>query len=121
MTKVLLVLAGVAVLLAVGALIGSGLHTRSIDRRYRQVAQLVRELNEREEAMARSGHTRAICEGCPLELPGLTLSPVNENGAGQAVKVPSPRRYDAQHDSGLAPHASATDPRRGDAGTIGAR
>ncbi len=64
MTNIMLVLAGV--LLPVGVLIGSGLHTRAIDRRYRRVAQLVRELHEREEIlaereenMARGGHPRA--------------------------------------------------------------
>jgi hypothetical protein len=64
MINVMLVLA--SVLLAVGVLIGSGLHTRAIDRRYRRVAQLVRELHEREEilakreeVMARVGRLRA--------------------------------------------------------------
>ncbi|MGH3865199.1 MAG: hypothetical protein ACRDQ4_03510 [Pseudonocardiaceae bacterium] len=54
MTNIMFLLAGV--LLAVGVLIGSGLHTRALDRKYRQVAQLVRELHarEREEALARS-------------------------------------------------------------------
>lgn len=52
MTNIMFLLAGV--LLAIGVLIGSGLHTRAIDRKYRQVAQLVRELHEREEVLARS-------------------------------------------------------------------
>ena len=43
-------------LLVVGVLIGSGLHTRAINRRYRRVAQLVRELHELEEDLERSGH-----------------------------------------------------------------
>ncbi|MGH3936474.1 MAG: hypothetical protein ACRDS1_16100 [Pseudonocardiaceae bacterium] len=51
MVNVMLVLAGV--LLAVGVLIGSGLHSRALDRRYRRVAQLLRELHEREEILAR--------------------------------------------------------------------
>lgn len=38
--------------LLVGVLVGSGLHTRAIERRYQRVAQLVRELHEREEALA---------------------------------------------------------------------
>jgi hypothetical protein len=43
-------------LLVVGVLIGSGLHTRAINRRYRRVAQLVRELHELAEDLERSGH-----------------------------------------------------------------
>ncbi|MGH3752075.1 MAG: hypothetical protein ACRDRP_05150 [Pseudonocardiaceae bacterium] len=72
MTSIMFVLAGV--LLVVGVLIGSGLHTRAIDRRRRRVAQLVRELHElaealaereealaeREEALASSGDHRRI-------------------------------------------------------------
>jgi hypothetical protein len=58
MTNIMFVLAGL--LLAMGVLIGSGLHTRALDRKYRQVAELVRELHEREEALAsdlaRSGY-----------------------------------------------------------------
>ncbi|MGH3888935.1 MAG: hypothetical protein ACRDSZ_20660 [Pseudonocardiaceae bacterium] len=50
MTNIMFVLAGV--LLTVGVLIGSGLHTRAIDRKYRRVAQLVRELHEREAILA---------------------------------------------------------------------
>lgn len=50
MTNIMFVLAGA--LLTVGVLIGSGLHTRAIDRRHRQVAQLVRELHELEVALA---------------------------------------------------------------------
>jgi hypothetical protein len=49
MTTIMFVLVGVFL---VGVLIGSGLHTRAIDRRYRRVAQLVRELHERERVMA---------------------------------------------------------------------
>jgi uncharacterized membrane-anchored protein YhcB (DUF1043 family) len=58
MTNIMFVLAGV--LLAVGVLIGSGLHTRAIDRKYRQVAHLMRELHEREETLARSGYPRPL-------------------------------------------------------------
>lgn len=50
MTNIMFALAGL--LLAMGVLIGSGLHTRALDRKYRQVAELVRELHEREEALA---------------------------------------------------------------------
>lgn len=53
MTTVMFVLVGV---LLVGVLLGSGLHTRAIDRRYQRVARLVRELHEREEALARTGY-----------------------------------------------------------------
>lgn len=71
MTNIIIfVLAGV--LLTVGVLIGSGLHTQAIDRRYRRVAQLVRELHEREEVlaereegMATSGYSRAVYQGYP--------------------------------------------------------
>ncbi|MEO7194733.1 MAG: hypothetical protein ABIZ05_07900 [Pseudonocardiaceae bacterium] len=45
MTTIMFVLVG---MLLVGVLIGSGLHTRAIDRRYRRVARLVQELHERE-------------------------------------------------------------------------
>lgn len=116
MTNVLFVLVGEAVLLAVGVLIGSGLHTQGVDRRYREVAQLVRELREREEAMAKSRYTRGMYEG-----PGLTVPPVNGNGADQPVDVPSPRRHDAQYDGGPTARAAAADPRSGEAGTVGAR
>lgn len=49
MTNIMFVLVGA---LLVGVLIGSGLHTRAIDHRYQRVARLVRELHEREEALA---------------------------------------------------------------------
>jgi hypothetical protein len=55
MTNTMFVLLVVG-LLAVGVLIGSGLHTQAINRRYRRVAQLVRELHELEEDLERSGH-----------------------------------------------------------------
>jgi uncharacterized membrane-anchored protein YhcB (DUF1043 family) len=55
MTNAMFVLLAVG-LLVVGVLIGSGLHTRAINRRYRRVAQLVRELHELEEDLERSGH-----------------------------------------------------------------
>jgi uncharacterized membrane-anchored protein YhcB (DUF1043 family) len=55
MTNTMFVLLAVG-LLAVGVLIGSGLHTRAINRRYRRVAQLVQELHELEEDLERSGH-----------------------------------------------------------------
>ncbi|MGH3853170.1 MAG: hypothetical protein ACRDR6_06660 [Pseudonocardiaceae bacterium] len=45
MTTIMFVLVGA---LLVGVLIGSGLHTRAIDRKYRRVARLVQELHERE-------------------------------------------------------------------------
>lgn len=40
------VVAGATVLFCVGVLVGSGLHTMGIDRRYRDLARLVRYLNE---------------------------------------------------------------------------
>jgi uncharacterized membrane-anchored protein YhcB (DUF1043 family) len=70
MTNIMFVLAGV--LLTVGVLIGAGLQTRSVDRRCRKVAQLVQELHEREEALAkreealgRSGRPHAIYQRHP--------------------------------------------------------
>ncbi|MGB8996923.1 MAG: hypothetical protein WCC65_16665, partial [Pseudonocardiaceae bacterium] len=44
MTNIVLLLA--ALLFAFGVLIGSGLHTRAVDRQYRRIAQRVRELHE---------------------------------------------------------------------------
>lgn len=49
MTAIVLALAAAALVLGIGILIGSGLHTRAVDQRYRQVAQQVREVNERED------------------------------------------------------------------------
>jgi hypothetical protein len=57
MASIIFLLAGI--LLTVGVLIGSGLHTRAIDRKYRLVAQLVRELHEREKALAQSDYPPA--------------------------------------------------------------
>lgn len=48
---VLFVVAGAMVLFGMGVLVGSGLHTRSIDRKYRRLAQLVRYLNEQDVVM----------------------------------------------------------------------
>jgi len=48
---ILFVMAGATVLFCVGILVGSGLHTRSIDRKYRRLAQLVRYLNEQNVVM----------------------------------------------------------------------
>jgi hypothetical protein len=45
---ILFVIAGETVLLCVGVLVGSALHTRSIDRKYRCLAQLVQYLNEQD-------------------------------------------------------------------------
>ncbi len=53
MSEKILFLAGLMVVLGVGVLIGSGLHTTSIDRQYRRLAQRVRHLNEREAALNR--------------------------------------------------------------------
>ena len=55
MTNTILFLTGVLMLLGVGVLIGSGLHTTSIDREYRRLAQRVRHLNERERALEARG------------------------------------------------------------------
>ena len=73
MTNTILFLAGVLMLLGVGVLIGSGLHTRSIDREYRRLAQRVRHLNERETALDARESPTAICGGCPLEIHQGTL------------------------------------------------
>ena len=61
-----------ALLIAFGVLIGSGLHTHAVDRRYRQVAHRMRELHELEDALAeqaetlaRSSHPRAGYQGHP--------------------------------------------------------
>jgi hypothetical protein len=48
---ILFVMAGATVLFCMGILVGSGLHTRSIDRKYRRLAQLVRYLNEQDVVM----------------------------------------------------------------------
>ena len=56
------------VLLGIGALIGSGLHTRNIDGQYRRLAQRVRHLNAREAALHTRGSPAAVCGSCPLEL-----------------------------------------------------
>lgn len=50
MADIMFGLAGLS--LVIGILIGSGLHIRAVDRRYRRVAQLVRQLHEQEEALA---------------------------------------------------------------------
>jgi len=73
MTNTILFLTGVLMLLGVGVLIGSGLHTTSIDREYRRLAQRVRHLNERERALEARGYPAAICGGCPLEIHQGTL------------------------------------------------
>src|SRR5918997_3063162 len=64
MANVLFLLA--ALLFAVGVLIGSALHTQAVNRKYRLVAQRVRELHvlekalaEREEALAGNSRLRA--------------------------------------------------------------
>jgi hypothetical protein len=66
MTDTIFFLLGVTVLLCVGVLIGSGLHTRSLDRQYRNVAQCVRHVNEREDVPARRGYPAEFCGKCPL-------------------------------------------------------
>lgn len=70
MTNVMFLLA--TLLFALGVLIGSALQTQAVNRRYRRVAQRVRELHELEkllaeqdETLARSGHPRAIYQGHP--------------------------------------------------------
>ncbi len=73
MTDTIVFLAGVMVLLGIGMLIGSSLHTSSIDREYRRLAQHVLHLNERETAMDARGYPTAICRRCPLEIHRGTL------------------------------------------------
>ena len=58
MTHIMFLMAGM--LLAVGILIGAGLQFPAIDRRYRKIAQLTRELNEREKALAEQEEVLAI-------------------------------------------------------------
>ncbi|MCA1707515.1 MAG: hypothetical protein LC808_31295 [Actinobacteria bacterium] len=48
---ILFMVAGATVLFCMGVLVGSGLHTKSIDRKYRRLAQLVRYLNEQDVVM----------------------------------------------------------------------
>ncbi len=48
---ILFVIAGAMVLFCMGVLVGSGLHTRSIDRKYRRLALLVQDLNEQKVVM----------------------------------------------------------------------
>jgi hypothetical protein len=69
----ILFLAGVTILLGVGVLIGSGLHTRSIDQEYRRLAQRVRHLNARETVLDARRYPAAICDSCPLEIHRGTL------------------------------------------------
>lgn len=46
MDSILFMVAGATVLFCAGILVGSGLNTSYVDRRYRRAAQLVRYLNE---------------------------------------------------------------------------
>ena len=48
---ILFVMAGATVLFCVGVLVGSALHTRSIDRKYRRLARLVQYINEQDVMM----------------------------------------------------------------------
>jgi len=68
MTDTILFLAGVMALLGVGVLIGSSLHTRSIDQRYRRLGQRVQHLNAREAALDARGLPAVNCGSCPLEI-----------------------------------------------------
>ena len=78
-----LFLAGLTMLLGIGVLVGSGLHSRGIDQKYRRLAQCVRHLNAREAALDARSHPAAICGSCPLEILGTILvrepSAVNED------------------------------------------
>ncbi len=57
----------VAVLLVcLGMLLGSSLHTKSIDRQYRRITQRVQRLNEQEAAMDRRSYPVAVCDRCSL-------------------------------------------------------
>jgi hypothetical protein len=55
MTNIVLLLA--ALLFAFGVLIGSSLHTQSVHREYRRIAERVRELHELKEAL---GHQHKV-------------------------------------------------------------
>ncbi len=57
MVNIMFGLAGLS--LVVGVLIGAGLHIRAVDRRYRRVARLVRQLRVQQEALAEE---RALLE-----------------------------------------------------------
>jgi hypothetical protein len=48
---ILFVIAGATVLFCMGILVGSGLHTKSIDLKYRRLAKLVQYLNEQDVVM----------------------------------------------------------------------
>ncbi len=50
MANIMFGLAGLS--LVVGVLIGADLHIRAVDRRYRRVARLVRQLHAQQEALA---------------------------------------------------------------------
>ncbi len=64
----ILFLAGLVVVLGVGVLIGSSLHTRSIDWQHRRLAQRVQYLNAREAALDERGLPATNCGSCPLEI-----------------------------------------------------
>ncbi|MDQ3222480.1 MAG: hypothetical protein M3Q75_03265 [Gemmatimonadota bacterium] len=96
MTNIVFVLASAVTLFTVGILIGLGLHIQGIDRKYREVAQLVRGLNDRQDAIRKGAYSREVREECPLERHELAPLPLNENGAGQPAEVPRPRMYDPQ-------------------------
>ena len=62
MTNIMFVLASAVTLFVVGVLIGLGLHTQGIDRKYREVSQLVRGLNDRQDAMPKGTYSREMRE-----------------------------------------------------------
>lgn len=100
MTNIVSLLASAATLLAIGVLIGSGLHTRGIDRRYRDVSQLVRELNDQQDAIPKSAYPREHRGESPLKQHGMALPLLNRNGPGRAAEAQRPRRYDPQSGHG---------------------
>lgn len=95
-------LAGAVTLLALGVLIGLGLHGRVVDQKYRRLAHLVRELNDQQDADSRNGYHREICDECSLDQHRLVLGPANGHRVGGPAAVPRPRQYDPRLGHGSA-------------------
>lgn len=100
MNIIVLGLVVAAALLAVGVLIGSGLHGRAVDQKYRRLAHLVRELNELQEAPSGRGHSREIRGGRAPDVSTL---------------VPQARQHDPLLGRGSALRAANGNPARGGA------
>lgn len=81
METILFTVAGATVLFCVGVLVGSGLNTRSVDRRCRRAARLVQYLNE----------SSAVMNGKPAKY---QASPAHNQAA--ARRPPSAEKYSAE-------------------------